>query len=517
MVARDGVRGRRGAAWVGVAALLGVLCCARAARADTVCDFVSPAGCSCNALRAGSQLPCPKSDADCKLALPPGFPCPNIADDNVPTTEKIELGRFLFYDTRMSGNQTQACASCHQQAKAFTDGRPNAIGSTGQMHPRSAMSLANVAYAGTLAWANPTLFTLENQAPVPMFGEVPVELGLSGKEDELFARLRADARYQRMFAEAFPGVDDAVSLDSITRALGSFERTLMSGNSAYDRYVFGAEDTYPAAAKRGELLFNDETRECFHCHAGFNFTTSVDSQGKIAEISFHNTGLFNLRCADVGLPSLDVLWCNPPPSVESCMQDNSSQPRGCQCEGSGPQEMGCYPPPNTGKYEVTHKADDMGAFKAPTLRNIAVTGPYMHDGSIATLEEVLDHYAAGGRTISEGPDAGVGSESPTKGQFVRGFPLTDTQKADIIEFLKTLTDDDFLTNPRFSDPFQSVRCAGDCNLDGTVDVSELVTSINVSLGSSSLAQCVVGDPSGDGAVTVDELIRAINAALNGCA
>jgi hypothetical protein len=199
------------------------------------------------------------------------------------------------------------------------------------------------------------------------------------------------------------------------------------------------------------------------------------------------------------------------------MRNDSSQPRGCHCEGSGPQQMGCYPPPNTGKYAITHKAEDMGAFKAPTLRNVALTAPYMHDGSIATLEDVVDHYAAGGRTIAEGPDAGVGSDSPSKGLFVRGFPLTAQEKADLVEFLKSLTDDEFVTNPHFSDPFQAVRCAGDCNLDGTIDVSELITSINVSLDSASLALCVVGDPNGDGAVTVDELIRAIGGALNGCA
>jgi len=150
------------------------------------------------------------------------------------------------------------------------------------------------------------------------------------------------------------------------------------------------------------------------------------------------------------------------------------------------------------------------------LRNIAVTAPYMHDGSIATLEEVLDHYAAGGRTITDGELAGVGKDSPAKGTFVRGFQLTEQQKADLVEFLKTLTDDEFLANPRLSDPFQTVACVADCNFNGNVDVSELITAINVGLGTSSLAQCVVSDPSGDGVVAIDELLRAIHAALDGC-
>lgn len=458
-----------------------------------------------------------RADTPYALHLPRGFPGPNIPADTPLTWERVELGRFLFYDTRLSGNQTYACASCHEQSKGFTDGRPQAEGSTGEIHPRSAMSLTNVAYAGTLAWANSTLFTLENQALIPMFGEHPVELGLAGKEVELLDRLRGDPRYQRMFAEAFPDEADRFSLSTVTRAISSFERTLISGNSAYDVYVFVDENAISASAKRGEKLFNDEKRECFHCHAGFNFTTSVDAEGKpIPEISFHNTALYNVRCADFSLPDLDLPWCNPPPLAERCMVNDTNQPLGCHCEGSGPQPMGCYPTPNTGKYDITHKSEDMGAFKAPTLRNIAATAPYMHDGSIATLEEVLDHYAAGGRTISDGEYAGVGHDSPSKGRFVRGFDLSDSEKADIVEFLKTLTDDEFLTNPHFANPFLPVSCPGDCNLDGTVQVNELVTSINASLGSGSLGVCVVSDPSGDGAVTIDELIHAVSDALSGC-
>lgn len=458
-----------------------------------------------------------RGDTPYELRLPRGFPQPHVPEDNPLTYEKIELGRFLFYDTRLSGNQTYACASCHQQDKAFTDGLPQAVGSTGELHPRSAMSATNVAYAATLGWANPTLFTLENQALVPMFGETPVELGLAGKEQELFDRLRADARYRRMFAEAFPGMIDPISLSSITKAIASFERTLISGNSAYDLYVFGVDDdAISASAKRGEILFFDETHECFHCHAGFNLTTSVDAQGMIAERPFHNTALYNLNCADLGLPSLDLAWCAPPPSPERCAVNDVTQPLGCHCEGSGPQNAGCYPPPNTGTYEITHRSEDMGRFKAPTLRNVAITGPYMHDGSIPTLDQVLDHYGAGGRTVVDGAYAGVGADSPSKGAFVRGFALTEQDRADLVAFLESLTDTEFLTNPRFSDPFEPVSCVGDCNLDGAVTVSELVVSINLSLKSSSLALCVESDGNGDGEVSIDELIRAIGSALNGC-
>ncbi|MEO8605712.1 MAG: MbnH family di-heme enzyme [bacterium] len=452
------------------------------------------------ALLAGAA----RAETPYALKLPRGFPAPIIPADNPLTWEKIELGRFLFYDTKLSGNQTFACASCHEQALAFTDGRPQAVGSTGEDHPRGSMSLANVAYAGTLAWANSALFQLEDQALIPMFGEHPIELGLVGKEDDLLARLRADVRYQRLFAEAFPAATEAVTLETITKALASFERTLISGNTPYERYAYGIDDNaISASAKRGELLFFDESRECFHCHGGFNFTSSIAAEGALPERQFNNNGLYNLRCADFGLPDLTLPQCETTPPGE-------------RCDGTGPQAMGCYPPTNTGVYDISHETPDMGRFKAPTLRNIAVTAPYMHDGSIATLPEVIDHYAAGGRTITDGPYAGVGKDSPALGQFIRGFSLTTKQMDDLLAFLEALTDDEFLTNQRFASPFEPVTCPGDCNLNGVVSVDELVSDVAVSLETSSLALCVVGDPSGDGAVTVDELVRAIRAALDGC-
>lgn len=451
------------------------------------------------------------ADTPYVLDLPRGFPAPNVPADNPLTWEKVELGRLLFYDTRLSGNQTYACATCHQQALAFTDGRPQAIGSTGESHPRGAMSLANVAYAGTLAWNNPSLFSLEAQALIPMFGERPIELGLTGKEQQLFARLKADPRYRRMFAEAFPDLPDPISLDTITKAIASFERTLISGNSPYDRYALGIDDdAISASAKRGESLFFDSDfssgvfRECSHCHGGFNFTASVDHAGTIAERPMHNNALYNLRCADFGLPDLDLPQCDTTPPAT-------------QCQGTGPQAMGCYPPDNTGAFSITGNTADMGKFKAPTLRNIAVTGPYMHDGSIATLDAVLDHYSAGGRTITEGPYAGVGAESPARGQFIIHFELTDKQRADLLAFLEALTDEDFLTNPRFADPFQPVACPGDCSLDGSVTVSDLVAAVGISLGDSSLALCLAADVNEDGTVAVDELIRAVQKTLSGCA
>lgn len=345
--------------------------------------------------------------------LPPGFPFPKVPADNPMTAEKVELGRHLFYDKRLSLNQTQSCASCHKQERAFADARGRGLGSTGQQHPRGPMSLVNVAYAPVLTWANPLVRTLEAQALVPMFGDHPVELGMTGREDVLIRRLKADAKYTKLFAAAFPKEAEPFSVKTVTQAIASFERVILSGDSPYDRYRRGDDPkAISEAAKRGESLFFSEDLECFHCHGGFNFTGSVDYLDKgFAEVEFHNTGLYNLK----GKFS--------------------------------------YPEPNVGLYEFTRLEDDIGKFKAPTLRNIALTAPYMHDGSVATLEDAIAHYAAGGRTIKTGPRAGVGFDNPNKSEFVKGFPLASQQRADLLAFLRSLTDETLAHNPALSNPW----------------------------------------------------------------
>jgi cytochrome c peroxidase len=342
--------------------------------------------------------------------LPPGFPEPAVPEDNPMNAAKVELGRHLFHDTRLSANNTQSCASCHRQEQAFTDGRTTAQGSTGELHRRNSMSLANVAYDASLTWANPVLPDLEAQALVPLFGEHPVELGLAGQEELLLQRLSEDASYRKRFAEAFPDQQQPVSLASVVRAIATFERTLLSGGSPYDRYTYRDElDALSLSAKRGMTLFLSERLECFHCHQGFSFTDSVKTKlTAFPEVTFHNTNLYNV-------------------------------------DGHG-----AYPATDQGLREFTGKPEDMGRYRAPTLRNIAVTAPYMHDGSIATLSEVLDHYAAGGRASAHGA-----GPSPLQSEFVRGFTLTDQEKQDVLAFLESLTDPEFLTDPRFSDPFAS--------------------------------------------------------------
>ena len=290
-------------------------------------------GCALLALVAlGWRAVSAETESGYRWNLPKGFPRPSVPADNPMTTAKVELGRYLFYDTRMSVNGKAACATCHKQELAFTDGRAVGLGATGESHSRSVMSLVNVAYSAALTWSNPKLTRLEEQALTPMFGEHPVELGLR-EGDEFLPMLRSDAKYQALFERAFPGEAGRFTTSNVTKALASFERSIISGSSPYDRYHYGRDDSAVSdSAKRGEILFFNQHLSCFRCHGGFDFTdATVSERNPERQIEFHNTGLYNLP----GLLS--------------------------------------YPAPNVGIYEYTKAPEDMGKFKVPTLRNIAVT------------------------------------------------------------------------------------------------------------------------------------------------
>jgi cytochrome c peroxidase len=228
--------------------------------------------------------------------LPKGFPRPYVPPDNPMTGAKVQLGRYLFYDVRMSVNGKASCASCHKQELAFTDGRAVGQGATGDSHSRSAMSLVNVAYSAALTWSNPKMRLLEEQALVPMFGDHPVELGLR-EGDGCLPMLRSDPKYRQLFAEAFPAEKDPVTIANVTKALACFERSIISARSPYDRYHYGGDDSAVSeSAKRGEILFFSQQISCFRCHGGFNFSDATASASNPdREVEFHNTGLYNLR------------------------------------------------------------------------------------------------------------------------------------------------------------------------------------------------------------------------------
>lgn len=342
--------------------------------------------------------------------LPAHFPIPRVPEDNPMTHEKIELGRRLFYDTLLSGNQTQSCASCHAQDVAFSDPLPQAIGSTGEFHPRGSMSLANVAYANRLTWGNPLMKGLEGQMLVPLFGDAPIELGLPSQE-VLLDRLKDHPDYPALFEEAFPAAEEPISTLHLTHAISAFQRRIISVNSPYDQYLVGDSEALTASEKRGMDLFFSETLECFHCHGGFMLADAVTHEGKVfEEAAYHNNGLYNV------------------------------------------DGFGMYPTGNAGVFDITGVLEDSGKFKAPTLRNIALTAPYMHDGSLQTLDDVIDHYARGGTLTADGPNAGDGALSRFKSEFVNGFTLTDAERADLLAFLHALTDPTLVTDEALSDP-----------------------------------------------------------------
>jgi cytochrome c peroxidase len=342
------------------------------------------------------------------------YPPMTVPSDNQMSAEKAALGRWLFYDRRLSVNSSVACADCHRQAFAFADPRALSVGATGEPTTRNAMTLTNVAYNGRYTWANDGLKTLEQQALVPLTSAHPPEMGILEQElPAMLSRLRADDRYPALFRAAFPQDAEPVSLTNVVRAISTFVRTLVSFESPYDRYLRGDESALGEEARRGQALFRSDALKCGRCHGGINFrmTPGHRTNQDDETVAYHNTGLYNV---------------------------------------SGD---GSYPSADRGLFDVTRAPADMGRFKAPTLRNIAVTAPYMHDGSMATLDAVLDHYAAGGRVIASGPNAGDGRRSPHKSELVPGFRLTAEQKRDLLAFLDSLTDRAFLTNPAFADPF----------------------------------------------------------------
>lgn len=345
--------------------------------------------------------------------LPKGFPKPNVPKNNPMSDAKVAVGRRLFYDVRLSGNGTQSCGSCHVQSLGFTDGKAQAVGSTGQVHPRGAQSLINVVYNSTLTWANPSLVTLERQMEVPLFSSDPVEMGVTdANKDTVLNRIKKDRWYDVRFRKAYPGLKKPITWTTIIRSIAAFQRSMVSADSRYDRYLKG-KARFTAAEKRGMELFMGERAECHHCHGSFIFNDQVTYKGApIVKPLFHNTGLYNLG------------------------------------------GTGAFPEPNQGVFELTGAAKDMGAFKAPSLRNIGVTAPYMHDGSVPTLEAAVDHYAGGGRVIADGPFAGDGRANPYKDPLITAIELSPGDKADLVAFLKTLTDKRVLTDKRLSDPFE---------------------------------------------------------------
>ncbi|BFU93011.1 MAG: cytochrome-c peroxidase [Nitrospira sp.] len=255
-----------------------------------------------------------------------------IPRDNPITVEKVELGKLLFFDPRLSADNTVSCASCHIPQLAWTDGQQVSIGIHRQLATRNGMTIINRLYSTAQLWHGRSP-TLEAQALNPL--HKPVRMGMPSYEAEV-QKLNAILGYRKLFQQAF-GTN--VTLDGIAKAVAAFERTILSGNSPADRFDMGGEENaISESAQRGLTLFQTKGR-CTRCHSGFNFTDEL----------FHNLGI------DWDTDQVDV-----------------------------------------GRYKVSKDPDDLGAFKTPTLREISRTAPYMHDGRFVTLEEVIDFYDKGG-------------------------------------------------------------------------------------------------------------------------
>ena len=257
-----------------------------------------------------------------------------IPKDNLMTKEKVELGRLLFFDKRLSANNTIACASCHIPALAFTDGQSVSTGINNQQGGRSAPTAINRGFSEAQFWDGRAA-TLEDQSIGPIANLI--EHGFVS-HDQLIAKINSIQGYKKLFSDIY-GINN-LTKENVGRAIATFQRTLISGNSPFDRFDYnGDQDAISESAKRGKKLFFDKAR-CNLCHMGTNFSDE----------KFHNIG--------IGWDESDTL--------------------------------------DLGRYRVSKNEKDLGAFKTPTLREISITAPYMHDGRFATLEDVVAHYNKGG-------------------------------------------------------------------------------------------------------------------------
>lgn len=317
------------------------------------------------------------------LEIPQGFPQMIIPTNNPLTKEGVALGRMLFYEKKLSGNNTLSCGSCHNQSLAFTDnGRQFSTGIDGVTGNRNAQPIINLGFNLHYFWDGRSP-NLETQALEPVVN--PIEMHETWPR--AVAKLRLDENYRKAFYQAF-GTDEFDSTH-VAKALAQFMRTLISSNSRLDKKLRYEIDLSPSELN-GLVIFMTERGDCFHCH-------NIDAGRLLTDNRFHNNGL-------------DSVFTDP------------------------------------GRYAVTGNPADMGKFLTPTLRNIALTAPYMHDGRFQTLEEVVEHYNSGGK-----PSATV---DPLMKHVGTGLNLSNQEKADLVAFLKTFTDSSFITNPAFSDPFQ---------------------------------------------------------------
>jgi cytochrome c peroxidase len=296
--------------------------------------------------------------------VPLGLKAPDVPGDNPVTDAKVDLGKKLYFDKRLSRDGTISCATCHAPEKGWTDQAPVSTGIKGQKGGVSAPTVLNAAYMEFQFWDGRAP-SLEEQAKGPI--QNPIEMGFT--HEEAVAKLKTIKGYAPLFKKAFG--DETIDIDRVAKAIATFERTVLTGNSPYDKWQAGNKKAMSESAIRGHHVFNGKAN-CQICHDGFNFSNS----------DFHNIGV------------------------------------GMQAEK-----------PNLGRYEQTKNENHKGAFKTPTLRNLKYTAPYMHDGSEATLETVVEYYNKGGFA------------NPHLDGRMKPLGLTDQEKKDLVAFMNALNGD----------------------------------------------------------------------------
>jgi len=315
---------------------------------------------------------------------------------------KIELGRYLFYDTRLSYNQTKSCSSCHDPKFAFSDGYRQSSGADGYTVRRNAPSLLNVKYKTFFTWGDSSIKKLSQQLLFPMFNQHPNELGWTNNETEIIARFENQPIYITLFSKAFPKEDKPFAINNFITAITNFEEQLVSYNSPYDLYLRGNKNILNEQAIAGMKLFYSAQLGCNNCH---------QLQESKIKSAYFNTGLYNL------------------------------------------DENGSYPSKDQGLFELTKNSNDKGKFRIPSLRNILLTAPYTHDGTVETIGQMISIYQRGGRLISNGENAGDGKLNINKSNLIKGFTLTSREKENLLAFLSSLTDTSYLRNNNLINPF----------------------------------------------------------------
>lgn len=340
------------------------------------------------------------SAAALELPVPPGVIPPDVPADNPPTTAKLELGTKLYFDTRISTDGSVACASCHHPAHGFTDprGTPTSAGVGGALGTRNAPTVINAAFLASQFWDGREP-TLEAQAVQPLINRI--EHGFPD-HPSVVKHIEALGDYGPLFAAAFGS--EEITIERVGQAIATFERTIISFDAPIDRFLAGDEKAISDSAKRGWELFNGKAR-CNTCHG------RIDVLPLFTDDLFHNIG--------VGVQRIDF--------------DSVARKAAAAVEAGESIDalaIGDAEASELGRFLVTQEPKDMGAFKTPPLRNVEITAPYMHDGSEATLEAVIDFYDRGG------------NNNPYLDGGMRPLKLTDQEKADLVALMKTFTSSD---------------------------------------------------------------------------